>query len=211
MPVLRLGAWRWPSLAFCGAVALLAFGLPVAMLLYWSAQSVAGDVDWGVVTTAAGNSLLLAGLAALATTLVALPVAWLGARFPGRWSAAVDTATTTGYALPGIVVALALVFFGIRAVPALYQSLAMLVFAMVVLFLPLAVGSARAALLQVPPRLEEAARSRGARRWRSPGRSPSRSPAAACSRARRSSSWRRSRSSRPSSCCRRSASTRSRS
>ena len=131
------------------------------MLVYWSAQSVAGDVDWDVVAIAARNSLLLAGLAALVTTVAALPVAWLGARFPGRWSAAVDTATTTGYALPGIVVALALVFFGIRAVPVLYQSLAMLVIAMVVLFLPLAVGSARAALLQVPPRLEEAARSSG--------------------------------------------------
>lgn len=159
--VLRLGGWRWPSLAFCAAITLLAFGLPVAMLLYWSVQSVAGDVDWEVVTTAAGNSLLLAGLAALVTTVAALPVAWLGARFPGRWSAAVDTLTTTGYALPGIVVALALVFFGIRAVPVLYQSLAMLVLAMVVLFLPLAVGSARAALLQVPPRLEEAARVSG--------------------------------------------------
>ncbi len=161
LPVVRLGRWRWPSLAFCAAVALLAFVLPLAMLLYWSAQSVAGDVEWAEIARAAGNSLLLAGLAALATTLLAFPVAWLGARSPGRWSTVVDAATTTGYALPGIVVALALVFFGIRAVPVLYQSLAMLVVAMVVLFLPLAAGSARAALLQVSPRLEEAARVSG--------------------------------------------------
>lgn len=157
----RLGAWRWPSLAFCAAVALLAFALPVAMLAYWSAQSVAGEVDWALVGEAAGNSLLLAGLAALATTIAALPVAWLGARSPGRFSSAVDAVTTSAYALPGIVVALALVFFGIRAVPALYQSLAMLVFAMTILYLPLAAGAARAALLQVPPRLEEAARGCG--------------------------------------------------
>jgi iron(III) transport system permease protein len=43
----------------------------------------------------------------------------------------------------------------------LYQTLAMLVFAFVVLFLPLAVGVARASLLQVSPRVEEAARSLG--------------------------------------------------
>ncbi|HWC07843.1 MAG TPA: ABC transporter permease subunit, partial [Solirubrobacterales bacterium] len=67
----------------------------------------------------------------------------------------------TGHALPGIVVALALVFFGTRVVPDLYQTLAMLVFAFVVLFLPLAVGVARASLLQVSPRVEEAARSLG--------------------------------------------------
>jgi iron(III) transport system permease protein len=93
--------------------------------------------------------------------VLAVPVAWLGVRHPGRLSSGVEAVSTTGYALPGIVVALALVFVGIRAVPALYQSLAMLVLAMVVLFLPLAAGSIRAALLQVPPRLEEAARSAG--------------------------------------------------
>lgn len=157
----RLGAWRWPSLAFCAVVALLAFALPVAMLAYWSAQSVAGEVDWALVVEAARNSLLLAALAALATTFAALPVAWLGARSPGRFSSAVDAVTTSAYALPGLVVALALVFFGIRAVPLLYQSLAMLVFAMTILYLPLAVGAARAALLQVPPQLEEAARGCG--------------------------------------------------
>jgi iron(III) transport system permease protein len=37
----------------------------------------------------------------------------------------------------------------------------MLVFALVVLFLPLAVGAARTSLLQVPPRMEEAGRSLG--------------------------------------------------
>ena len=57
--------------------------------------------------------------------------------------------------------ALALVFFGTRAVIGLYQTLPMLVFAFVVLFLPLALGSSRAAFLQVSPRLEEAARGMG--------------------------------------------------
>ena len=183
-PVVRLGGWRWPSLAFCAAVTLLAFVLPVAMLVYWSAQSVAGDVDWDVVTSAAGNSLLLASLAALRDDASRrCPSRGSGRASRGAGLAVVDTATTTGYALPGIVVALALVFFGIRAVPVLYQSLAMLVLAMVVLFLPLAVGSARAALLQVPPRLEEAARVSG----RSPlgGRMVGDDPARPQRRARR--------------------------
>src|SRR5690606_15753676 len=66
-----------------------------------------------------------------------------------------------GYALPGIVVALALVFFGARYLPWLYQSHAMLVFAYLLLFLPQAVGNLRATLLQVDPSLEEAARGLG--------------------------------------------------
>ena len=73
----------------------------------------------------------------------------------------IERVTFTGYALPHIVVALTLVFFGTRVALPLYQTLAMLVFAFVVLFLPLAVGAMRASLLQVSPRLEEAARSVG--------------------------------------------------
>ncbi|MEX0834577.1 MAG: ABC transporter permease subunit, partial [Nitriliruptor sp.] len=75
-------------------------------------------------------------------------------------------ASFTGYALPGIVVALALVYVGIRVTPSLYQTLAMLAFAYVVLFLPQAVGAIRTSLLQVPTTVEEASRTLGAGRVR---------------------------------------------
>lgn len=156
-----LGRWRWPAVAFCAVVALFSFVLPVGMLVYWSAQSVAGSTDWQQVITAAANSILLATLTAAVAALAALPVAWLGARTPGRLSRVVDTLTTTGYALPGIVVALAIVFIGIRLVPFLYQTLPMTVIAMVIVCLPLAITATRAAVLQLPPRLEEAARGSG--------------------------------------------------
>jgi iron(III) transport system permease protein len=156
-----LGRWRWPALAFCSGIAGLALVLPTAVLGYWSLQSVAGEVDWGEVLAAAGHSLLAAGLAALISGLCAIPIAVLAVRFRSPFSSLVERSSYTGHALPGIVVALALVFFGTRVVPDLYQTLAMLVFAFVVLFLPLAVGVARASLLQVSPRVEEAARSLG--------------------------------------------------
>ena len=156
-----LGRWRWPAVAFCAVIAFFSFLLPVGMLVYWSAQSVAGSTDWQQVLTAAGNSLILAALTAAVAALAALPVAWLGARAPGRLSRLVDTLTTTGYALPGIVVALAIVFVGIRLVPFLYQTLPMTVIAMVIVCLPLAITATRAAVLQLPVRLEEAARGSG--------------------------------------------------
>ena len=159
--VIPLGRWRWPALAFCSAVALLALVIPVAVLLYWSLQSFAGDVDWGELASAAGNSLLASGLAALVAAACAVPIAVLAVRFRGPFSGSVERLSYTGHALPGIVVALALVFVGTRVVIELYQTLTMLVFAFVVLFLPLAVGVTRAALLQVSPRVEEAARSLG--------------------------------------------------
>ncbi|MGH2993383.1 MAG: ABC transporter permease, partial [Solirubrobacterales bacterium] len=80
---------------------------------------------------------------------------------PSPVSRGIERLSYTGYALPGIVVALALVFFGTRVAIGLYQTLAMLVFAFVVLFFPLAAGVTRSALLQVSPRVEEAARSLG--------------------------------------------------
>jgi iron(III) transport system permease protein len=57
------------------------------------------------------------------------------------------------------VVALAFVAFG--AGTPFYQTLAMLIAACVVRFLPEAISSTRAVLLQVSPRLEEAARGLG--------------------------------------------------
>jgi iron(III) transport system permease protein len=156
-----LGRWRWPALGFCATVATLALVVPVAVLVYWSLQSFAGEVDWSGIASAAGHSLLASGLAALASALCAVPIAVLAVRFPGPFSTTVERLSYTGHAVPGIVVALALVFFGTRVASGLYQTLAMLVFAFVVLFLPLAVGVTRAALLQVSPRVEEAARSLG--------------------------------------------------
>lgn len=160
-PIVRLGRWRWPALAFCGTVTGLCLVLPVAVLVYWSLHSFAGETDWAEVGVAAANSLLAAGLAAVAAAICALPIAILSVRFPGRRSRALEQISYTGYALPGIVVALALVFFGTRVALPLYQTLAMLVFAFVVLFLPQAVGATRSSLLQVPPRVEEAARGLG--------------------------------------------------
>jgi iron(III) transport system permease protein len=55
------------------------------------------------------------------------------------------------------------VFFSLRSVPWLYQTTTLLVGAYVISFLALAIGPIRSALLQVPFRLEEAARSLGRR------------------------------------------------
>jgi len=159
--IVRLRIWRVPAISFCGFVAVLALLVPVAVLVYWSFQSVAGDVDAGEIAAAAGNSLLAAGICAAVAGTCAIPVAVLSVRFRGRFSSSVERLTYIGHALPGIVVALALVFFGTRVVIDLYQSLGMLIFAWVVLFLPLAVGVVRASLLQVSPRIEDAARSLG--------------------------------------------------
>jgi iron(III) transport system permease protein len=92
-----------------------------------------------------------------------LPVAVLVVRRPSRLSRAIERLTYVSFALPGIVVALALVFFGIQYANSFYQTVPMMLLAYLVLFLPQAVGAQRTSLLQISPGLEEAARSLGKR------------------------------------------------
>jgi len=161
----RLGRWRWPALGLCAAVVTITLVVPIGVLLYWASKDVSSGLDAGAIAAEAGNSLLAAAAAAVAAGLAALVVAVLSVRFPGYATRAIERVGYAGYALPGIVVALALVFFGTRVALPLYQTLAMLVFALSVHYLPLAVGPVGSALLQVPPRLEEAARGLGRTPW----------------------------------------------
>ncbi|MGH2535832.1 MAG: ABC transporter permease [Candidatus Promineifilaceae bacterium] len=157
-----LGWLRWPALALAGLVMTLGLLLPAAGLGYWLWR---GLDEGRVLATLArpawnsfGVSLGAAGLAVMA----AVPVAVTSVRRPGRLATFIERLAYSGFALPGIVVALAMVFFGITYARSLYQTLAMLLAAYVILFLPQAVGALRAAMLQVPPGLEEAGRSLGA-------------------------------------------------
>ncbi len=158
---LRLGRWKWPALGFCGAVVALAMALPMAILAYWVARGVLAGESVPNLWSATANSLYVSLAAAAAALLAALPVAILAARFPGKTASLLERASHIGFALPGIAVALALVFFGSQFATGLYQTVALLIFAYVVLFLPAGVGVLRASLLQISPRLEEAARSLG--------------------------------------------------
>ncbi|MEA3121214.1 MAG: iron(III) transport system permease protein, partial [Paraburkholderia sp.] len=99
--------------------------------------------------------------AALVTTLLALPLAFLLVRYPGRLGVVLERIVFLAQGVPGLVIALALVSLAVRALRPLYQSTALLIVAYAILCLPLALVSVRAALAQVPPRLDEIARSLG--------------------------------------------------
>ena len=157
----KLGRWRWPALGFCALVVLIALVMPVSTLVYWVMPGFsAGEALWQTAGYAL-NSAYVSGLAAAVTAIGAVSIAVLDVRYPSLFSRLLERVTYIGFALPGIVIALALVFFGANYATPIYQTLVLLVFAYAVLFLPQAVGSIRSSLLQVSPRLEEAARSLG--------------------------------------------------
>lgn len=170
MPPVKLGRMMWPALLFCGLVVIAALILPLSVVVYWLIRGLMAGESLLPAWMATLNSLRAAVLAAMVATLLALPVSYLSVRFPSRYSALVSQSVYLAYGLPGVVIALSLVFFGANYAPLLYQTLAMLIFAYVVRFLPQATGNVRTSLLQISPRLEEAARSLGASRRRTLGR-----------------------------------------
>ena len=161
-PRLRLGRWRWPVTALCAVPPTLGLGLPVGVALYWLVSGLRAGESVGFVGGAVATSAQASALAALATVLAALPLAWLSVRFPSWLSGLAERAAYIGHALPGITIALALVFFSATFLTPLYQTVALLIVAYAIRFLPEALSACRSALLQTNPHAEEAARGLGA-------------------------------------------------
>src|SRR5262249_22680274 len=130
-----------PAVVGLGALSVLALGVPIAVLIFWMATGSSTAVPLARLAVTTVHSIELGLIGALVTLLVALPVAWLAVRRPGPLSTLTERAAYVAYALPGIVVALALIAATIRFARPLYQSTAMLLLAYVILFLPLALVS----------------------------------------------------------------------
>ena len=172
-----LGRWRAPATALVAGVVGLALVAPVGVLAFWAGRGlVAGSTRAGALVSDAGGLALpavhtatMAVLAALVAVAAVLPVAYLTVRHASRLAGAANAVIVGGFALPGLVVALALAFWTLQApwpLAALYQTQALLVFAYVVHFGSQALRAAQVAVAAVPSRLDDAARTLGAGRLR---------------------------------------------
>ena len=161
--VVELGVYRWPATAVPALVATFTLVVPVGVLGVWLLRSGPAYAGGGIAFEWAygWNSVLVSVAAAAATVVVALPVAYYAGRSDSTVARLAERSTYVGYAMPGIVLGLALVFFGTRYAPGLYRTLPLLVFAYVVRFLPQAVGTTRSSVLGVDADLVGAARVLG--------------------------------------------------
>jgi iron(III) transport system permease protein len=157
-----LGRMLLPVTLLVAGLVAAAVGVPTYSLLHWLRVGASTEFPLGELAAAAGTSLGLGAGAAVLTVLLALPVAWLAVRYRTAASTLVERSTYVANALPGIVVALALVTVSIRVVQPLYQTYALLLVAYAILFLPRATVSVRAALEQAPVVLDDVAHSLGA-------------------------------------------------
>jgi iron(III) transport system permease protein len=185
LPRIRLtGRSRWLAPAACAAVLAAAFVLPLTQLAAWAWVEVSrmGPGVAQVYLELALNSLLLATLAAVVAVLLAIVLS-SGVRMSGQRSARVmATLATTGYAIPGPVLAVGILltltpldhavnyfteyWAGVTVGLLLTGSVVGLIYGYVARFLAVAYQSTDAALEKVKPSLTMAARSLGAGSWR---------------------------------------------
>ena len=150
-------------LAWTGLAALIVFsiGVPLSSVLRWLVLGGADAWRDSVLLDAFGQTVGFGLAGAIATTLFAFPIAFLAVRHPSITARVLESMNYVTSSLPGLVTALAFVTVTIRLVPAMYQTAALVVLAYTIMFLPRALVNLRAGLAQVPPGLEEAARSLG--------------------------------------------------
>ncbi|MGY1748438.1 ABC transporter permease [Modestobacter sp. SYSU DS0511] len=150
-----------PALLALAVLAGLAVGVPLAGVTWWLVRDTRAALDLSDLAGTTGTTLVLAAVAALATTALALPTGWLAVRARSRVSTLLERSTYLGSSVPGIVVALALVAISIRAVPWLYQTTPVLLAAYAILFLPRAIVNVRSAVEQTPRLYGDVAASLG--------------------------------------------------
>ncbi len=167
-----LGRWKAAATGFVALLLGVSLIAPLGVLTYWAVRGAAEGsdrpsslvADPGRLVEPAVNTSVASASAALLAVVVVLPVAYLAVRRRARLGGAADALITGGFALPGIVIALALAFWTLNSpgiVGGLYQTLPLLVGAYALHFGALALGPARGAVASVPARMDDAARMLG--------------------------------------------------
>jgi iron(III) transport system permease protein len=179
LPVHELGGWR-ATLAFlaCALPVLLGFLLPAGLLMNLWLGKAGGEIDRRFLEWA-GNSVVLAALAAGLAVALALLLTYGVRLAKNRGLALAVRLAGLGYAMPGTVIAIGTLIalaafdnaldaalrelFGISTGLLLTGSIAALVFAYLVRFLAVSLGTVEASLGKVKPALDEVSRTLGAR------------------------------------------------
>lgn len=171
------GVRAWAAALLAGLVLFVAFIIPVAQLLVWSAGVAAQELDTRYLGFLA-NTLLLGAAAALVTTFVALLLAYTYRLRPDRVTRGAVHFATLGYALPGSVLAVGIMisfvwldarigvlleaWLGNSVGPLLTGSVIALILAYVVRFMAVSYGPVDSAFERIKPTILQVARSLGA-------------------------------------------------
>jgi iron(III) transport system permease protein len=158
----RLRRLAVPAMVAMAALVALGVGVPVGTIVYWMASSQHTTLPaTASVGTATWTTLSYSAAGAAVAVVLAVPVALISFRRSTVPRAVLERSTYVTKALPGVVIALSLVFLATRYVYGLYETSTLLVAAYVILNFPLALVCVKASVAHVPPRLTDVGRSLG--------------------------------------------------
>jgi iron(III) transport system permease protein len=155
---------RWgtvPALTACTLVVSVGLLVPVASLATWARRGLTdGRVGFGELVQPSINTAFVAIAAAIVATVIVLPIALATTRRPHRSSDVAAVSVVVGFAIPGLVIALALAVLTLNtpALERLYQTTALLILAYVIHFGSQALASSESATRAVPNSLRESSR-----------------------------------------------------
>lgn len=175
------GPVAWLASGYCLLILAVAFIIPVGQLLYWLLSSGISDLDsryWALIR----NTLTLGGIAALITVTVSVLLVLARRLQPIRRVRSAVAVANLGYALPGSVLAVGIMFFfsyldnnliipfrlwmgASNPAPILLGSLFALLLAYLIRFMAVAYGPLDTSLARIRPSLPEAAQSLGQSGW----------------------------------------------
>lgn len=171
--MVRLGRWRWPATAaVAGWIGIALIG-PLAVMGFWMGRGIAnrGRITGPLALSLENileptrNTLFIGLVTALVAVAAMLPLARLTARYRSRLGAMCSNLVVTGFALPGLVIALAFSFWVLHSpLVRFYQSLPLLVLAYSLHFGAQAARVSETAVETVPRPLEEVSHTLGTRR-----------------------------------------------
>jgi len=172
-PTYSLSGGRIPTFGAVWALVAAGFIVPIVVFVTWVLRGAAtvgvgysglGD-DLGFLVSPLVNSTVASVVAAVVAVFVVLPVAYVAGRrrhWIGSWAA---TTVSSVFALPGLVVALAIVFWALQApgpLASLYQTFPLLILAYVLHFGAQSLTSTQVAVAALPKVFDEAAQTLGA-------------------------------------------------
>lgn len=163
-PVKTLTGWQQAAaVLFLTALFAVSIGVPVGTLAYWlvegnSKNSLDSLSDFA---EAFGNSLMMSSLGALLTVAAALPLVWCAVRYRSRFTLWLDRLPFLLHAVPGLVIALSLIYFTINYAYPLYQTFAVIIAAYFILYLPVAQTALRSPIELLPENMEKVGQSLG--------------------------------------------------
>ena len=159
---IKLGKLNTLAFAFCFSIITISIIFPISTLVYWVLKAMLNDQSLYLNWSAAWNSLLVSTLAASLIMVFAIPASALIVRHPSKFTRFFEYTSYFGYLLPGIVVALSILYFCINYFSFLYQSILILILGYAVLFFPAALISTKDMILRISPNIEESAKLLGA-------------------------------------------------